>query len=109
MSGLAWVYLLLAGLIEVACTTTFRYVDGFNRLAPIAALIVLGTLSLGLLYKALEGIPIGTAYAVWTGMGAAGTVLVGIAFYKEPADAMRLVFLSTLIGSIVGLRLVSTS
>lgn len=106
---MAWTFLILAGCVEVACTTAFRYVDGFNRMAPIAALVVLGSLSLALLYKALEGIPIGTAYAVWTGMGAAGTVLVGILFYKEPTDALRLVFLSTLIGSIVGLKFVSQS
>ncbi len=104
---MAWTWLVLAGLTEIAGTTVFRYIDGFNRLTPIVALIVTGTLSLVLLFKALDGIPIGTAYAVWTGMGAAGTVLVGILFYKEPTDALRLVFLSTLIGSIVGLKFVS--
>jgi quaternary ammonium compound-resistance protein SugE len=107
MNSLAWTYLLLAGMLEVACTTALRYVDGFNRSGPILLLIVLGASSLGFLYKALDTIPIGTAYAVWTGLGAAGTVLVGILIFKEPSDLWRLVFLATLIGSIVGLRYVS--
>ena len=106
---MAWLFLVLAGLFEVFCTTTMRYIDGLNRVVPIVALVIGGIMSLGLLYKALQGIPIGTAYAVWTGMGAAGTVIVGILFYEEPTDALRLVFLSTLIGSIVGLKFVSSS
>jgi quaternary ammonium compound-resistance protein SugE len=61
-----------------------------------------------LLYKATQGLPIGTAYAVWTGIGAVGTVLLGIIFFKEPADFWRLFFISTLIGSIIGLKFVSS-
>ena len=105
----AWMFLVLAGCFEVACTTALRYVDGFARPGVLAVLVVLGTASLALLFQALRSIPIGTAYAVWTGMGAAGTVLIGILFYKEPTDAIRLAFLSTLIGSIVGLKLFSHS
>ena len=105
--SMPWLYLILAGCFEVACTTMIRYVDGWARPWALVGLVLLGAGSLGLLYKALQGIPIGTAYAVWTGLGAAGTVVVGILFYKEPTEALRLVFLTTLIGSIVGLKLVS--
>jgi quaternary ammonium compound-resistance protein SugE len=103
---MAWVYLLLAGTFEVGFTTAFRYLDGWKPW-PIATFVTLAVGSGWFLYKALAGIPLGTAYAVWTGMGAAGTVIIGILFFKEPADALRLVFLSTLIGSIVGLKFVS--
>lgn len=66
------------------------------------------TVSMFLLYKATQTLPIGTAYAVWTGIGAVGTVIVGIVFFKEPADLWRMIFLTTLIGSIIGLKVVST-
>ncbi len=66
------------------------------------------TVSMFLLYKATQTLPIGTAYAVWTGIGAVGTVIVGIIFFKEPADLWRMIFLTTLIGSIIGLKVVST-
>ncbi len=66
------------------------------------------TVSMFLLYKATQTLPIGTAYAVWTGIGAVGTVIVGIVFFKEPADLWRMIFLTTLIGSIIGLKVIST-
>jgi quaternary ammonium compound-resistance protein SugE len=105
-TAMAWIYLLLAGAFEVGFTTAFRFVDGW-RLVPIAVFLAFAVASGVFLYKALEGIPLGTAYAVWTGIGAAGTVLLGIAFFKEPADTLRLFFLATLIASILGLKLVS--
>ena len=104
---MAWIYLLLDGAFEVGCTTAFRFVDGW-RPWPILVFLACAAASLVLLYKALEGIPVGTAYAVWTGVGAAGTVLLGIMFFKEPADTLRLFFLVTLIASILGLKLVSS-
>jgi quaternary ammonium compound-resistance protein SugE len=104
---MAWVYLLGAGVCEVICTTVFRYVEGFTRLAPSLAFFAVGLLSIYLLYRSLDGIPLGTAYAVWTGIGAAGTVVVGIVAYEEPATALRLVMLAILVGSIMGLKLVS--
>jgi quaternary ammonium compound-resistance protein SugE len=103
---MAWIYLLLAGTFEVGFTTSYRYIDGWKP-GPIAVFLALAVGSGYFLYKALEGIPLGTAYAVWTGMGAAGTAIIGIMFFKEPADVLRLIFLSTLIGSIVGLKVVS--
>jgi quaternary ammonium compound-resistance protein SugE len=104
---MAWVLLLIAGLLEVGFTTSLRYTDNFTKFWPTAIFIVLATLSFSLLAKAAETIPLGTSYAVWTGIGAAGTVIVGIFYFGEPASALRLLFLVTLIGAIIGLKLVS--
>jgi len=107
MSGLptAWVFLLCAGACEIVATTVFRYAEGFTKLAPSIASIVIGLFSFYLLNRSLAGVPLGTAYAVWTGIGAAGTAAIGIAFYAEPASAMRLACLTMLIAGIIGLKL----
>jgi quaternary ammonium compound-resistance protein SugE len=104
---LAWIYLLVAGLLEIGFTTSMRYTDGFTRLVPTLVFVLFIVASLYFLNKATEVIPLGTAYAVWGGIGAIGTVLVGIWSFGEPADAPRLALLAVLIGSIVGLKLVS--
>ncbi|MEQ1710925.1 MAG: multidrug efflux SMR transporter [Hyphomicrobium sp.] len=104
---MAWVYLLIAGAFEVATTTMYRYTGGLTRITPTVAFFTLGLVSFYFLNRALASIPIGTAYAAWTGIGAAGTVLIGVVFYNEPATIARLVLLTLLIGSIVGLKLVS--
>lgn len=104
---MAWVYLILAGLFEIAFTTSMRYMDWSFRPWPIIAFLVFSTLSFGLLLLATRTIPLGTAYAVWTGIGAAGTALVGIVYHGEPAETVRLVLLMVLIGSIIGLKLVA--
>ncbi len=104
---MAWVYLFAAGLCEVVCTTIFRYTDGLTRIVPTVSFFALGLFSFYLLYKSLTDIPFGTAYGVWTGIGAAGTVIIGILVYDEPATAARLAFLTLLIGSIVGLKFVT--
>lgn len=104
---MAWIYLLTAGALEIICTTVYRLTDGLTRVVPAASFFALGFLSFYFLNKSLASIPIGTAYAVWTGIGAAGTAIIGILYYHEPADAMRLVFLTLLVGSIVGLKFVS--
>ena len=103
---MAWIYLVLAGLFEIGFTTSMRYLGWPLKLAPFAAFLVCSIASFWLLISAMKAIPLGTAYAVWTGIGAAGTVLAGILWYGEPATALRLVFLATLIGSIIGLKLV---
>jgi len=108
-AAIAWTYLLVAGALEVTATTLYRYTDGLSRIAPTVAFFVVGFLSFYCLNRALSSIPIGTAYAVWTGIGAAGTALIGIAFYSEPATTLRLVLLTTLIGSIIGLKLAASS
>lgn len=105
---MAWFYLVLAGLFEVGFTTSLKLSDNFSNKAWAAAFFVSITLSFYFLNKAVQAIPIGTAYAVWTGIGAVGTVIVGIALFKEPSDFWRMFFIVMLIGSILGLKLVGT-
>lgn len=105
-----WVVLIIAGLFEVAfafCLGKAKGAAGNEMYLWYAGFFVALCVSMGLLIKATQTLPIGTAYAVWTGIGAVGTVLVGIIVFKEPATFLRLVFLTTLIGSIVGLKAVS--
>jgi quaternary ammonium compound-resistance protein SugE len=107
-----WIILIIAGLFEVGFATCLgKAKETFGSNATFWFLGFLGclTLSMILLYKATQTLPIGTAYAVWTGIGAVGTALVGILIFKEPADFWRVFFIVTLIASIVGLKTVSTS
>ena len=100
-------YLVLAGLFEVAFTTCLKLSENFtNRWWSVMFFISI-TLSFVLLNKATQTIPLGTGYAVWTGIGAVGTALVGIFFFQEPAYFWRVFFISSLIASIIGLKLVS--
>jgi quaternary ammonium compound-resistance protein SugE len=105
--NLGWVFLILAGVMEIGFTTFLKLSDTFTRLWPSVGFIVCALSSLGLLTLAMKSIPLGTAYAVWTGIGAFGTAVVGILFYGDPHDCLRLFFLALLIGAIIGLRLVS--
>jgi quaternary ammonium compound-resistance protein SugE len=102
---LGWVYLLLAGGVEIAFTTAIRYTEGFTKLWPTALVLGLATISFYLVARSTETVPLGTAYAAWGGLGAAGTAVIGILYFGEPATFWRLVFLTSLIGSIVGLKL----
>ena len=102
-----WLVLILAGLFEVGFTTAMRFTAGFTKPLPTAVFFTFALASFYLLTKASEQIPLGTSYAVWTGIGAAGTVLIGILWFGEPATALRLLFLTALIGSIIGLKLVA--
>lgn len=107
---MGWILLILAGLCEVGFTTCLgkaKESSGVTSSWWIAGFFASITISMWLLYKATQTLPMGTAYAVWTGIGAVGTVLVGIFFFKEPVDAWRVFFIATLIGSIVGLKFVS--
>lgn len=103
---MAWFWLILGGLFEVGFTTCLRYVDGFRNVPWTLGFLVSVTLSMGLLEYAARSIPMGTAYAVWTGIGAAGTAIVGMAFFAEPREGVRILLLFTLVASIVGLKLV---
>jgi quaternary ammonium compound-resistance protein SugE len=98
-------YLIVAGLFEVAFAAALKASDGLTRFTPTVLFVVCATLSFVLLSRAVTTLPIGTAYSVWTGIGAAGTVAVGIFVFGEPAHGLRLLFLAVLIGAIVGLRL----
>jgi len=101
--------LIVAGMFEVGFATCLGKArePGSNTTLWMAGFFVCLTISMILLYKATQTLPIGTAYAVWTGIGAVGTVLVGILYFREPAEFWRLFFLTTLIASIVGLKAVS--
>ncbi|HVG40053.1 MAG TPA: multidrug efflux SMR transporter [Chitinophagaceae bacterium] len=104
---MAWILLVLAGLFEIGfttCLTKAKDSSGNHYILWICGFFISVTLSMYLLYKASQSLPMGTAYAVWTGIGAAGTAIIGILFFKEPADLWRIFFLFTLIGSIVGLK-----
>ena len=105
-----WLILIIAGLFEVAfafCLGKAKETTGTEMVLWYIGFALALTISMALLIKATQSIPIGTAYAVWTGVGAVGTVLVGILVFKEPATFLRLFFLTTLIASIVGLKAVS--
>jgi quaternary ammonium compound-resistance protein SugE len=105
-----WAILIIAGLFETAfafCLGKARLTSGGEMFGWYAGFLIALIASMILLIKATQTLPIGTAYAVWTGIGAVGTALLGIFFFKEPSNFWRIFFLATLIGSIVGLKLVS--
>jgi quaternary ammonium compound-resistance protein SugE len=104
---MAWLLLLLAGLCEVAWAMTLKYSEGFTRLWPTLGMLAGGLLSVYLLSLATKQIPIGTAYAVWTGVGAVGTALLGIAIYHEPRSALRLGCIVLIVAGIAGLKIFS--
>ncbi|HZP08590.1 multidrug efflux SMR transporter [Methyloceanibacter sp.] len=106
---MAWVYLFLAGLLEVGYASTMKLTEGFTRLWPTLFFAFCIVTSFVLLTRAAREIPIGTAYAVWGGIGTAGTVIVGILAYNEPVTVLRMVCLVMLLASIVGLRLATPS
>jgi quaternary ammonium compound-resistance protein SugE len=103
---MAWIALIIGGLCEIGFTTSLRFVDGFRNLPWVLAFLVAVTLSMGLLEYAGRSIPLGTAYAVWAGIGAAGTAIVGIMLFGESASLPRLLLLIGLIGCIIGLKLI---
>ena len=104
---MAWAYLFVAGLFEVSWAVALKYTEGFTRLVPSLVTILGMALSLGFLGLALKTLPIGTAYAVWTGIGAVGTVALGIYLFGEPATAARLACIALIIAGIAGLRMVA--
>ena len=103
---MAWVVLFVAGLFEVGWAVAFKYTHGFTRLWPTAAAAVSVVVSLGLLGVALRSLPLGTAYAVWTGIGTIGTVVLGIALFGESASVLRMACVGLILAGIVGLKLV---
>ncbi len=105
-----WLILIIAGLFEVIfafCLGKAKETTGTISYLWLLAFAITSTVSMYLLYRAIQTLPIGTSYAVWTGIGAVGTVIAGMIFFKEPADFWRLFFLTTLIASIVGLKFIS--
>src|SRR5262245_35181630 len=104
---MAWLVLMVAGLLEVGWAIGLKYTEGFTRLGPTVATVVAMVLSLGLLGLAMRALPVGTAYAVWTGIGAVGTVLLGIALFGESTEAPRLLCIAMIAGGIIGLKLLT--
>lgn len=102
-----WITLVAAGLCEIGFTTFMKLSDGFQRWTYNVAFAIFALLSFGLLNLSTRGLSLGTAYAVWTGIGAAGTAIVGMLFFGDPATLGRMVFLTTLIASLVALKFVS--
>ncbi|MDI6749450.1 MAG: quaternary ammonium compound efflux SMR transporter SugE [Pseudomonadota bacterium] len=102
---MAWILLLLAGLCEVAWAIGLKYTDGFTR--PVPSLLTLAAMvaSVVLLALAMKSLPVGTAYAVWVGIGAVGTAILGIVLFAEPASAGRLLSLALIVAGIIGLKL----
>ena len=103
-----WMVLVIAGLFEVAWATGLKYTEGFTRFWPSAWTVAAMAVSLLLLAQALKTLPIGTAYAIWTGIGAVGTAAMGIVLFGESRDAMRLTCIVVIVAGIAGLRLSST-
>jgi quaternary ammonium compound-resistance protein SugE len=103
---MAWVALLFAGLFEVGWAIGLKYTEGFTRFVPSLLTVGAMIVSLALLGLALKTLPVGTAYAVWTGIGAVGTALLGIALFGEPATALRLGCIALILAGIVGLKFV---
>ena len=102
---MAWIYLFIAGLLEVAWAVGLKYTDGFTRLKPSALTILAMIASFALLGQSLKSIPVGTAYAVWTGIGAAGTAIIGMAFLGESREIMRILCIVLIVAGVIGLRL----
>ena len=103
---MAWVYLVIAGLFEIVWAIGLKYTEGFSRLGPTAITVAGMVLSVVLLGLALRDLPVGTGYAVWTGIGTVGTALVGIWLFNEPASALRLGSMALIVAGIAGLKFV---
>jgi quaternary ammonium compound-resistance protein SugE len=102
---MAWVWLIIGGLFEVGFTTSLRFVEGFRNMPWTLAFLVSVAISMALLELASRSIPMGTAYAVWGGIGAVGTVVVGILWFNEPGDTVRVLLILVIVAAIAALKL----
>ena len=102
---MAWIYLIIAGLLEIVWASWLKKTDGFTKLGPSLLTLALMGVSFYLLSLALRTLPTGTGYAVWVGIGAVGTAILGVLFLGEPATAMRLISIGLIILGVIGLRL----
>ena len=102
---MAWIILVLAGIFEVGWAIGLKYTEGFTRLLPTVWTVLAMIISLSLLGIAMKSLPVGTAYSVWVGVGAVGTVILGIVLLDEPANAARLISVALIIAGIIGLKL----
>ena len=104
---MAWIQLLLAGLFEIGFAMGLKYTEGFTRLWPSVGTVVSAAISLWLLTQALRAIPIGTAYAVWTGIGAVGVAVLGVVLFADSASPARLACIGLIVAGVAGLKLAS--
>ena len=105
---MSWIHLLIAGIFEIAWAISMKYSSGFTKIWPTIITIITMGLSIYFLSIALKHIPLGTAYAIWTGIGVLGTSVFGILIFKEPTNFLRMLFLFLLISSIIGLKLTAS-
>jgi quaternary ammonium compound-resistance protein SugE len=105
---MAWVVLFFAGIFEIVWAVGLKYTDGFTRLWPTVVTAVALVASMALLGIAIRALPLGTAYAVWTGIGTVGTAVLGILVFREPATALRIVCIGLIVAGIIGLKVAST-
>lgn len=104
---MAWVCLIIAGLFETVWAVAMKYSEGFTKLYPSLLVVAAMGASIWLLAVAMRSLPLGTAYAVWTGIGTLGAVVYGILFFDESADVLKLVFVAMILGGLIGLKTVS--
>lgn len=104
---MAWIYLLVAGLLEVVWATAMKYSDGYSRLAPTVIMLVTMLASFVLLSMAMKSLPLGTSYAIWTGIGAVGAFIVGIVWLGDPVNPMRILAACLIVGGIILMKLAS--
>ncbi|CAN5683667.1 quaternary ammonium compound efflux SMR transporter SugE [soil metagenome] len=104
---MAWIYLIIAGVFEIGLALGLKFSEGFTRLWPTLGMAVSGGISFYLLSVAMKSLPVGTAYAVWTGIGAAGTAVLGILLLEESGDVFRVVSITLIVAGVIGLRLSS--
>lgn len=104
---MAWVYLFIAGIAEIGWALGMKYTDGFSKPVPTALTLVVMAISVVFLALAVKHLPLGTAYAIWTGIGTLGTVILGIWLFNEPSDLIRLLCIGLIIVGIIGLKVVS--
>lgn len=106
---MAWAYLILAGVFEIVFALSLRSAEGFTRLWPTLAALVTGAISVFLLSLAMRTLPLGTAYAVWTGIGIVGTTVIGMAFLGESSQVGRIVCIALILSGVIGLRLINAA
>ena len=104
---MAWVYLVIAGIFEMGWAIGLKYTDGFTKFVPTTLTVIAMVISVALLGLALRDLPVGTGYAVWTGIGTVGTALLGMYLFGDPATAARLVSIGLIVAGIIGLKVLS--
>ncbi|USK59417.1 quaternary ammonium compound efflux SMR transporter SugE [Peribacillus asahii] len=105
---MAWLYLIIAGIFEVIWATSLKYTEGFTKIIPSVITVAGMIISFYFLSAAIKTLPLGTAYAIWTGIGAVGAVTIGIIFFQEPKDFLRLFFVGCIVIGIIGLKVTSS-